>query len=43
MAGYGRLDVVVNTARHVNVAPIEDVDEADFRAQVETNLWARST
>ena len=39
VAGFGRLDVVVNTARYVNVAPIEDVDDADFRAQVETNLW----
>ena len=39
VAGFGRLDVVVNTARHVHVASIEDVAEADFRAQVETNLW----
>lgn len=39
VAGFGRLDVVVNTARYVRVAPIEDVDEAELRAQVETNLW----
>ena len=36
---FGRLDVVVNNAGYANVAPIETVDEADFRAQFETNFW----
>ena len=27
VAGFGRLDVVVNTARYVNAAPIEDIGE----------------
>jgi NAD(P)-dependent dehydrogenase (short-subunit alcohol dehydrogenase family) len=36
---FGRLDVVVNNAGYGNVAPIEDVDDADFRAQIETNFF----
>jgi NAD(P)-dependent dehydrogenase (short-subunit alcohol dehydrogenase family) len=36
---FGRLDVLVNNAGYANVSSIEDFDEADFRAQVETNLW----
>jgi NAD(P)-dependent dehydrogenase (short-subunit alcohol dehydrogenase family) len=36
---FGRLDVLVNNAGYANVAPIEDADREDFRAQVETNLW----
>ncbi len=36
---FGRLDVVVNNAGYANVAPIETGDEADFRAQFETNFW----
>ncbi|WP_326835634.1 SDR family NAD(P)-dependent oxidoreductase [Amycolatopsis rhabdoformis] len=32
---FGRLDVVVNNAGYANLAPIEEVDLADFRAQVE--------
>jgi NAD(P)-dependent dehydrogenase (short-subunit alcohol dehydrogenase family) len=36
---YGRLDVLVNNAGYANVASIEDVDFADFRAQVDTNLF----
>jgi NAD(P)-dependent dehydrogenase (short-subunit alcohol dehydrogenase family) len=35
---FGRLDVLVNNAGYANVASIEDVDPADFRAQLETNL-----
>jgi NAD(P)-dependent dehydrogenase (short-subunit alcohol dehydrogenase family) len=35
----GRLDVVVNNAGYANVAPIETADDADFRAQFETNFW----
>lgn len=36
---FGRIDVVVNNAGYANVAPIETADEADFRAQFETNFW----
>jgi NAD(P)-dependent dehydrogenase (short-subunit alcohol dehydrogenase family) len=36
---FGRLDVVVNNAGYANLAPIETGDEADFRAQFETNFW----
>jgi NAD(P)-dependent dehydrogenase (short-subunit alcohol dehydrogenase family) len=31
--------VVVNNAGYANVAPIESGDDADFRAQFETNFW----
>jgi NAD(P)-dependent dehydrogenase (short-subunit alcohol dehydrogenase family) len=36
---FGGLDVLVNNAGYGNVAPIEDTDLADFRAQIETNLF----
>jgi NAD(P)-dependent dehydrogenase (short-subunit alcohol dehydrogenase family) len=36
---FGRLDMVVNNAGYANVAPIETGDDADFRAQFETNFW----
>jgi NAD(P)-dependent dehydrogenase (short-subunit alcohol dehydrogenase family) len=36
---FGRLDVIVNNAGYANVAPIETGDDADFRAQFETNFW----
>jgi NAD(P)-dependent dehydrogenase (short-subunit alcohol dehydrogenase family) len=36
---FGRLDVVVNNAGYANVGAIEDVDDADFRAQIETNFF----
>ena len=36
---FGRLDVVVNNAGYANSAPIEEMDERDFRAQVEANLF----
>ena len=36
---FGRLDVLVNNAGYANVAPIEDMAEEDFRAQLETNLF----
>ncbi len=36
---FGRLDVVVNNAGYADLAAVEDVDPADFRAQIETNLF----
>jgi NAD(P)-dependent dehydrogenase (short-subunit alcohol dehydrogenase family) len=38
-ARFGRIDIVVNNAGYANVAPIETGDDADFRAQFETNFW----
>lgn len=38
-ATFGRLDVIVNNAGYANVAPIETADDADVRAQFETNFW----
>jgi NAD(P)-dependent dehydrogenase (short-subunit alcohol dehydrogenase family) len=35
---FGRLDVLVNNAGYANLAAIEDVTLADFRAQIDTNL-----
>ena len=39
VTSFGRLDVVVNNAGYANVCSIEDADDADFRAQVETNFF----
>jgi NAD(P)-dependent dehydrogenase (short-subunit alcohol dehydrogenase family) len=36
---YGRLDVLVNNAGYGDVCSIEDTSLADFRAQIETNLF----
>ncbi|WP_433435835.1 oxidoreductase [Nonomuraea sp. CA-141351] len=36
---FGTLDVVVNNAGYGNSAPIEEMAEDDFRAQIETNLF----
>jgi NAD(P)-dependent dehydrogenase (short-subunit alcohol dehydrogenase family) len=36
---FGGLDVVVNNAGYANSAAIEEVDEEDFLAQVETNFF----
>jgi NAD(P)-dependent dehydrogenase (short-subunit alcohol dehydrogenase family) len=36
---FGRVDVLVNNAGYANTQSIEDVDEADFRAQLETNFF----
>jgi NAD(P)-dependent dehydrogenase (short-subunit alcohol dehydrogenase family) len=36
---FGSLDVVVNNAGYANSAPIEEMEEDDFRAQIETNLF----
>jgi NAD(P)-dependent dehydrogenase (short-subunit alcohol dehydrogenase family) len=39
VTAFGSLDVVVNNAGYANSAPIEEMAEADFRAQLETNLF----
>jgi NAD(P)-dependent dehydrogenase (short-subunit alcohol dehydrogenase family) len=36
---FGRLDVVVNNAGYANSAPIEEISDDDFRAQLEANLF----
>ena len=36
---FGGLDVVVNNAGYGNVSSVEDTSLADFRAQIETNLF----
>lgn len=36
---FGRLDVVVNNAGYGDVAAIEDVTDADFTAQIDTNFY----
>ncbi|MFJ5989542.1 oxidoreductase [Lentzea sp. NPDC092896] len=36
---FGSLDVVVNNAGYANSAPIEEMAEDDFRAQIEANLF----
>ena len=36
---FGRLDVVANNAGYGDVCPIEDMSMAEFRAQIDTNLF----
>src|SRR5689334_7207429 len=36
---FGCLDVLVNNAGYGNVCPVEDTSLAEFRAQIETNLF----
>lgn len=39
IAEFGALDVVVNNAGYANSAPIEEMDDTDFRHQIETNFF----
>ena len=39
IAKFGRVDVLVNNAGYGNVAPVEDTSLAEFREQIETNLF----
>lgn len=39
LSAFGRIDVAVNNAGYANVSSIEDADDADFRAQFETNFF----
>src|SRR5580698_6789103 len=39
ISSFGSLDVLVNNAGYANVSPVEDTSLADFRAQIETNLF----
>jgi NAD(P)-dependent dehydrogenase (short-subunit alcohol dehydrogenase family) len=39
VAEFGSLDVVVNNAGYANSAPIEEMADDDFRAQLEANLY----
>ena len=36
---FGRLDVLVNNAGYAHMAPFEQLEAEDFRAQIETNLF----
>src|SRR5260370_17485218 len=40
ITSFGGLDVLVNNAGYGYVCPVEDTSLADFRAQIETNLFA---
>jgi NAD(P)-dependent dehydrogenase (short-subunit alcohol dehydrogenase family) len=39
VSAFGRLDVLVNNAGFGYVSPFEQTTEADFRAQIDTNLY----
>lgn len=36
---FGRLDVLVNNAGFGHISPFEQTEDADFRAQIDTNLY----
>jgi NAD(P)-dependent dehydrogenase (short-subunit alcohol dehydrogenase family) len=38
-AAFGRIDVVVNNAGYADLGAVEDLDLADFRAQIDANLF----
>lgn len=40
VAAMGRLDVLVNNAGIISVAPLADTTESDFHAAMETHFWA---
>lgn len=40
VAAYGRLDVLINNAGIILVAPLENVSEADFENAMATHFWA---
>ncbi|SEO88571.1 oxidoreductase [Amycolatopsis saalfeldensis] len=39
VAEFGSLDVVVNNAGYADSAPIEEMSDGDFRAQIDANLY----
>ncbi|MCB4769936.1 SDR family NAD(P)-dependent oxidoreductase [Ancylobacter sp. Lp-2] len=39
LKAFGRIDVVVNNAGYGNIGSVEDTDLADFRREIETNLF----
>ncbi|MCS0495581.1 SDR family NAD(P)-dependent oxidoreductase [Ancylobacter sp. MQZ15Z-1] len=39
LSDFGRIDVVVNNAGYGNIGSVEDTTLADFRQQIETNLF----
>ncbi|HWD05236.1 MAG TPA: oxidoreductase [Amycolatopsis sp.] len=39
VTAFGRLDVVVNNAGYANSAPIEEMPDDDFRAQIDANFY----
>jgi NAD(P)-dependent dehydrogenase (short-subunit alcohol dehydrogenase family) len=39
LSTFGRIDVVVNNAGYADSAPVEEVSDEDFRAQVEANFF----
>ncbi len=39
VAAFGRLDVLVNNAGFAHIAPFEQADADDFRAQIDTNFY----